>query len=321
MADPITRDGARAACRRALEESPLRPLWDAARAGSSRLAQAATLLPNVQTAHGSVPRLRAIRRQLDAAGMPVRGGAFERFLVVAAAAKAADRVAHLPIDERVKELFYRKFSLYATGASHETFDVDRGSFVAMAGVATLRRFPAGQLDWVVSGVPRSWLLRLRPADLPRFVRVVVLELGGFAPAFFSHLDPTRPNHATLLERESLRSYHRMAQSMERQPSIKGLITASWFHSPDTFVVSPHLAWANDVFRRHGGHVFQLGAVDPDCGVFHRSPERRQAFERGAFTPTEALVIWPRSAMLAWAAEHQDLGGRSIKQASRVEARA
>ena len=39
---------------------------------------------------------------------------------------------------------------------------------------------------------------------------------------------------------------------------------------------------------------------------HRSPERRQAYEAGTFTPTEALVIWPRAAMLTWAAGREDL---------------
>ena len=33
-----------------------------------------------------------------------------------------------------------------------------------------------------------------------------------------------------------------------------MITASWLHSPDTFAVSPHLAWLNRVFLENGGHV-------------------------------------------------------------------
>lgn len=94
--------------------------------------------------------------------------------------------------------------------------------------------------------------------------------------------------------------------MALQPEIKGLITASWLHSPDTFAVSPHLKWLNDVFLQNGGYVFPLGPADIDGGVLHRSPERQQAYEAGTFKPTEALVIWPRQAMLAWAAGHEEL---------------
>ena len=135
----------------------------------------------------------------------------------------------------------------------------------MARIATLSRFPAGQLDWEVSGIPRSWLLKVPRRSLPRLVSSILFELRGFQPAFFSHINPNRRNQGILLERESLRSYHRMARSMERQPEIKGLITASWLHSPDTFAVSPHLAWLNKVFEENGGHVLPLGPADIDSG--------------------------------------------------------
>ena len=68
--------------------------------------------------------------------------------------------------------------------------------------------------------------------------------------------------------------------MARQPEIRGLITASWLHSPDTLAVSPHLAWLNTVFLENGGHVLPLGPADLDSGVLHRSPERQQAYEAG-----------------------------------------
>jgi hypothetical protein len=208
----------------------------------------------------------------------------------------------------VADLFLRNFQMYAAapGRLPEPFDLARASFVAMARIATLSRFPAGQLDWEVSGIPRSWLFKVPRRRLPRLLGSILFELGGFQPAFFSHINPNRRNQTSLLERESLRSYHRMARSMERQPQIRGLVTSSWLHSPETFRVSPHLAWLNAVFLENGGYVVPLGPADPDCGVLHRSPERRQAYETGTFRPTEALVVWPRTAMLAWAAGHDDL---------------
>jgi hypothetical protein len=323
MPEPATRETAREACHRALEEDTnLRPLSAAARNPASLFTQALAAVPRMQPLRGAASELQRIRHQLEQQGLPVGGGAFERFLVVHAALGNVDRVPALPVDDRVKELFYRKFTSYAAGAPREPLDVNSASFASMCLVATLNRFPAGQLDWVPSGVPRSWLVRVPRRALPRLLRVVALELGGFAPAFFTHLDPHRPNQGLLLERESLRSYHRIARSMAMQPAVKGLVTASWFHSPDTFAVSPHLAWVNDVFLQHGGHVFPLGPVDPECGALYRSPERRQAYENGAFTPTEALVIWPRRAMLAWAADRADLRDAPLeRQRSLAGARA
>jgi hypothetical protein len=314
MPEPATRETAREACRRALEEdTSLRPFAAAAHDRAPLLTQAIATVPRMQPLSGAASELQRIRHRLEQQGVPVGGGAFERFLVVQAALASVDRVSALPVDDCVKELFYRKFTLYAAGTPPALLDLDSASFESMCLVATLNRFPAGQLDWVTSGVPRSWLMRVPRRALPRLLRVVAVELGGFAPAFFTHLDSHRPNQGLLLERESLRSYHRIARSMAMQPAVKGLVTASWFHSPDTFAVSPHLAWVNDVFLQHGGYVFPLGPVDPECGVLHRSPERRQAYENGTFTPTEALVIWPRRAMLTWAADRTDLRDARVER--------
>lgn len=307
MSDVVACARTRAACRRALEESrDLRPLWRAWRAGDPELAEARAQLPLLRIAGPAVPRLVQLKQSLAQSGWPVGDGAFERFLIVSAAAEATGSVDGLPVDRCVKDLLLRNFEMYAAGTVPEPFDLSVASFVTMGRIATLSRFPAGQLDWVVSGIPRSWVFRARWDKMPRFVRSLLADLRGFGPAFFSHLNPNRRNQTVLLERESLRSYHRMARSMELQPDIRGFVTASWLHSPDTARVSPHLAWLNDVFLRNGGIVVPLGKVDVDCGVLHRSPERQRAYDEGRFTPTEALVIWPRRDMLAWARGHEEL---------------
>jgi hypothetical protein len=300
-------DQTRAFCRAALEEqADLRPLWRAWRNGDPTLAEARAMLPSVRASDRAVKRLTALKQTLARTGLPVAEGAFERFLIVCASIEALGRLDRLPLDERVQQLVLDNFRRYADASVPEPFDVSRASFIAMGQIATLSRFPAGQLDWEVSGIPRSWVARARWGALPRFAASVAFDLRGFRPVFFSHLNPNRRNQGTLLERESLRSYHRMARSMERQPQIRGLVTASWLHSADTHAVSPHLAWLNEVFLQNGGHIVPLGRVDPECGVLQRSPERRQAYEAGTFVPTEALVIWSRQAMLLWAHGHDDL---------------
>jgi hypothetical protein len=302
-------EATRVACRTALDQAAdLAPLSAAWRAGHAALRESRGLLPQVRTYGSAVPRLAGLKNELARDGYPVDGGAFERYLIVAAAHDAVDGIAALPVDDRVKDLFCHNFQLYAATPEKlpEPFDLSRASFISMGRIATLSRFPAGQLDWEVSGVPRSWLAKVPRRSLPRLLSSLLFELGGFQPAFFSHLNPNRRNQGILLERESLRSYHRMARAMEQQPAIKGLITASWLHSPDTHAISPHLSWLNTVFLENGGHVLPLGPADPASGVLHRSPERQKAYDAGTFKPTQSLVIWPRAAMLAWAAAHDEL---------------
>jgi hypothetical protein len=55
--------------------------------------------------------------------------------------------------------------------------------------------------------------------------IVTVQWRAFSPAFFIHLAVTYPVRA-LLEREALKSYQRMAQSMALQPDVHGLIASS-----------------------------------------------------------------------------------------------
>jgi hypothetical protein len=66
---------------------------------------------------------------------------------------------------------------------------------------------------------------------------------------------------------------------------------------------------NRVFLENGGLVVVMGLADADCGVLSRSPERKKLYDAGLFKPTTGLVIWPRRAMLDWAARHPELAGR------------
>ena len=193
MPDAATLEATRGACRTALQQhDDLAPLWNAWSAGQPTLQDSRALLPDVRTYGNAVPRLAALKATLAREGYPVGDGAFERFLIVTAACDAIDGLAALPVDERVKDLFCQNFQAYAAtpGKLPEPFDLSRASFITMARIATLSRFPAGQLDWEVSGIPRSWLLKVPRRDLPRLVPSILFELRGFKPAFFSHINRT-----------------------------------------------------------------------------------------------------------------------------------
>lgn len=239
-----------------------------------------------------------VRSQAD-----VAPGAFERFVLAQAALRWIEELRVSAVSPSVKRLTCSGLARFADVRT--TLDVSTSQFMALCKLATLRRFAAGQFDWERSGLPRSWLPRIRPLSaLIRLVSLVALEWRSFGPTFFVHMPVTRPVHA-LLEREALRAYFRMAQSMALQPDVKALIASAWLHSPATFEISPHLAWLNKTFADHGAVIATMGPAPPDCGVFEKSVERQRAFSEGRFRPTLGLIVWRRADMLAWAAGHRE----------------
>jgi hypothetical protein len=207
----------------------------------------------------------------------------------------------------VRNLVYREvdFLLDATPQAFKGYHVGRSGFFEMCRKMSLRRFPAGQFEWEVAGISRGQLARVPRRSMLRVALFVAARMRGLEPVFFSHLYRRRAERS-LNEREALRSYFRMAQAMALQPSILGFAACSWFRSPDTHRVSPHLAWLSDVFLQNGGMVVTAGPAPPDGGVLYRSETRRRLYEAGEFSPTMGLVMWPRRAMLAWAAAHPEL---------------
>ena len=264
------------------------------------------LLSAITENPASLAPLKALR---DSLRLPDESAAraFERTILLRAMRVSAQRLDSYPVHASVRRLYLEELrsAESPTPAAMSRFDLSKNIFVSLAKIATLRRFPAGQMTWEVSGIPRSWLPKVPVGSLPQVVRYL-LKLGGLGPAFVPHLNATRKDRAALLERETNRSWYRMAQSMKLQPQIRGLVASSWLHSPDTMRVSPHMTVLSRTLLDNGALVVRHHAADLDCGVFYRSPERKKLYEEGQFLPTHGLVIWPRKEMLAWADAHPEL---------------
>ena len=233
---------------------------------------------------------------------------FERFLLLTTALASLDRLPALPVSGDVRALICDEFRFYASppGEHAHRYAIGSASFTAMCKTASLRRFPAGQFDWEVAGIPRSYIARVPRQRLLTAIAFAAFRMRGLKPVFFSHLNWRRPN-SSLLEIEANRSYYRMAQALQLQPEVKGFAACSWFRSPETHRVSPNLAWLSRVILENGGLVAEAGPDSPDSGVLHRSATRRRLYEAREFRPTKGLVMWPRNAMIAWAAAHPELG--------------
>ena len=231
---------------------------------------------------------------------------FERFVLLTTAIDALTRLPDVPVDSAVKALFCEEFRFFASlpGEYSPRYAIGSASFVGMCKTASLRRFPGGQFDWEVGGIRRSDLAAVSLRQLPATLTFATLRMRGIRPVFFSHLNWRRATRS-LLEAEANRSYYRMAQALRLQPAVKGFAACSWFRSPATHRVSPHLAWVSRVFVENGGFVVEAGPDRADSGVLHRSQTRRRLYDAGEFHPTKGLVMWPRDAMIAWAESHPE----------------
>jgi hypothetical protein len=176
-----------------------------------------------------------------------------------------------------------------------------------AKLACLQRYPAGDSVYAFhKRLPYSWLLKVRPRDLPGFVRQISLVLGGPGPYVSPHINNGRPNLTILPKARMLRSIWCIAKALEMNPGIRGLCCVSWLFSAETGKTFPHLAWLRDIYADAGAYVVELWAASLDSGFSDGSPLRQKLYAEGKFNPRLTLVVWPRKEMLAWASQHPEL---------------
>jgi hypothetical protein len=269
-------------------------------ADCARLVGAVTENPESQAL------IRALKEKLQAAGNGFAADAFERALLRAAATETAPRIANLPVPEPVKKLLREEFEFYCRPSRASPLEVGRSPFVIACKMISLRRFPAGPLDWEMGGFPRSWLLKVRKSDLARVVWFLTARVGGFRPMFFTHTARQPKNRSLIIQKEVFRAYFRIASALELQPEVKGILTASWFHDDAAVKDNPLLDALNQPYREEGGLIASMGPAPADSGFLEHNAARRKAFESGELQYKIAVAIWPRRAAIAWARKHREL---------------
>lgn len=93
----------------------------------------------------------------------------------------------------------------------------------------------------------------------------------------------------------------MADFLRVNPSYQGTVSVSWMSDPQALALSPHLASPIDERRDAGAVFLSLGVAD-EATVNHAistSRTRRRAYERGEYTPTDYMTLWPRDCLIAW----------------------
>lgn len=260
--------------------------------------------------------LRRAKARAKVEGAPLRPGAIEQYVLLQAILAVAPRLATLPVDPAVKRLYLQLAAEIAHPPAHlaPMLDCNRWEFCEVSQILTLRRFPAGQHNWVVGAAGRSALFRfrfrLRLREYPRLLREVYQGFGGMTPVASIHLTNWRGKPDIVLKSESCRSLYRIAKSMELQPRIRGIQGISWLHSKDVATVSPHLAWMRDLFVDNGAFSAELEPADPKMYLVG-SAKRRQLHDAQKFSPRLTMVLWRRADVLGWASAHPEFGDPAL----------
>ena len=253
------------------------------------------------------PLVDTLQRLREEVGLAT--GELEHYGLLQAMRVAAPQIPALPITAPMKSELCRMYARILRPKPQWLgwYDFAGWRFLEMAQFVTLERYPAGQHDWEVTGLARSWLAKARLMELPRLLAGLACKTHGFAPLARIHLNAWRANPLLILPREAERSYFRIAQSLPLQPQLKGLMAYSWFYSTAVRDVSPHLCWLRDFFAAHGAIIAEMERAPPDYGFMIGSARRRALYQEGRFRPRLTLILWPRKDMLAWAARQSEAG--------------
>ena len=150
-------------------------------------------------------------------------------------------------------------------------------------------------------IPVGDLLRGHPGNALRFGRMRASDRFRNGPYLENH------THTPMLEGFTPAGwdncYDFAAQLLIARPDHLGVIGASWFYDPVLASISPRLRYLSEVPRAGGAHFFRFGSDQSDIVLATAtSPTRRRLVETGLYRPTRYLMVWPRKALLAWAAK-------------------
>lgn len=149
------------------------------------------------------------------------------------------------------------------------------------------------------GLSRGAVLRAGLLQATEFLQTLV-RLGGHDRFLEIHTSNKTLHEFTPAGWD--RCYQRAAALLEADPAARGLFGSSWFYDPVLTRLSPRLAYLRAVPASAGARFYELGPdADATRDALATSPTRRELARTGAYTPTRWLMLWPRAALLDWAA--------------------
>lgn len=293
-------------CRQALAEEDLAAVGRLLQSAGVTDEEVASLVERMANRGFGVSGWNRLAGVCEQGGIEEQSWRLQRYVLLRVGVERLARISNLPVAEEVKQRFcgHLQFIARPDPGNPAIMNPRSQGFQVLCAYVLQERFPAGQIDWVISGFPRSWFLKLPLRDLPRFIYGVYVRAGGRKPYFEPHT-PTRRELPILTEEDERRGMWMLATSMALQPDVRAYLGCSWMLDPQLARVSPQLAWLArwmEECRRFGALSTILGPAPPNSGYLVGDRRRRALYESGQWKPMNGLLFWPRKDLLRWLKE-------------------
>jgi len=97
-----------------------------------------------------------------------------------------------------------------------------------------------------------------------------------------------------------RLFERIADMLQVNPQVRGVIGVGWIYDPAVGQVSPRLDYCRKAQVENGAFLIRVETGEHHTAVATAaSPTRKRLVEEGKYTPTCYLIAWPRKALIDW----------------------
>jgi hypothetical protein len=256
---------------------------------------------------GTSSTVRRLERDLTRRVPVLEGlghGDLRRLLIAKLAVTVPDRLPREDLPDSILELIPERLdrlSAYLNRGLDCIYGPRGDDYLKDLKFVLLLSVPCGSSDLdLVSRVPFSSAIAstYRSGDLLTPFRY--LSSRGYGTWLRVHTDSRYLSQFNEAGREMC--YKRVADLLLRRTHVRGLAGTSWYYDPKVQDISPHLAYLHDIPTRRGAFLLRHGTHPVDIDLATRtSRTRRRIYEAGEYLPVCYSFVWPRKAILLWAA--------------------
>ena len=184
---------------------------------------------------------------------------------------------------------------YAVKGKKQMLTFNEYQLISYLQTICFKRFPVGNHNLSVSGIPRALLFKQSFKRAVKLVQLLV-QMRGNHPLFELHYNPHRFRKFNKDGWQEV--FHLSSKMLIKRPGIKGVFGATWFYDPVIKEISPELYYIREMIEEIGGEFFIVGSSDEDKkNAFTMSNVRKTAYDEGRYLPTSYMVIFPRSVLI------------------------
>ena len=227
---------------------------------------------------------------------------FRRSLIAKLALKLPLVIDQMDLPESILKLYpeaFDRLSSYLINNENDTYSLSNDFFDKDIAFVLGVSVPAGSQVVDLKSyfkIPSIVRALFRPGNVKAIVRL--LQVGGTGPWFRIHTESRYLDDFNEPGWDAC--YLRIADLLERNPSIRGMIGTSWFYDPQLLSVSPRLAYLQKRPLEQGAFMIRnRTSASAIQRATLKSKTRRSLYQEGGYLPVEYSLLWPRKALISY----------------------